>query len=117
MKLLAPILGALLVGSNGWWLYHAIDQGVTDMYREQTMYEAANRVTALSVIATETVRGKTKTEASALLQRLFPGKAPFEKDGALHTTWITLTLSKEGIVSGIALDTTIESFSQKTSVK
>lgn len=104
MKLLTPALGLLLVGSNVWWLYQSIDRGVTERYREQERYETANRLVALSAIAGEAVTGKPKSEAAALLKKLFPEHEPFEKDGSLHTLWVALPLSATGLVTGVALE-------------
>jgi len=104
MKPSILLLCALLIASNGWWIYRTVDQGVTNTYREQERYEVANRVVALSALATEAVAGKPKSEAEATLRRLFPDEEPFEKEGVLHTLWISLPLSKEGRVTGVAID-------------
>ena len=104
MKLLTATLGLLLVGSNAWWMYQSIDRGVTDTYREQERYETANRVVALSTLAGEAVTGKPKAEVVALLKRLFPEHEPFEKDGSLHTLWVSLPLSATGLVTGVGLE-------------
>jgi hypothetical protein len=104
VKLLTATLGLLLVGSNAWWMYQSIDRGVTDTYREQERYETANRVVALSTLAGEAVTGKPKAEVVALLKRLFPEHEPFEKDGSLHTLWVSLPLSATGLVTGVELE-------------
>ena len=104
MKILPSLLGVILVASNAWWIYRAIDQGITNSYAQQETYKVANRAVALSAITTEAVKDKSKLEAVALLKKLFPGQEPFEKDGAVHIYWISLPLSSEGRVLGVELD-------------
>jgi hypothetical protein len=41
---------------------------------------------------------------SLALKRLFPKEQTFEKDGALHTAWLSLPLTPQGRVSGVAVD-------------
>ncbi len=104
MKFTIAIRVALLLASNAFWLYREIDQGVTRSYQNQERFEVASRQVAASVVASEAVRGKPKREAEALLKQLFPGEQIFEKDGALHTAWLTLPLTPQGQVSGVAAD-------------
>lgn len=49
----------------------------------------------VSVLATEAVREQTKDDAAALLKRLFPKEQTFEKDGSLHTTWLSLPITPQ----------------------
>ena len=104
MKILNAVLVVALLASNGFWLYREFDRGVTQTYRNQERYEDANRLLALSVLATEAVREKAKDDAVALLKRLFPREQTFEKDGALHTTWLSLSITPQGRVSGVAIN-------------
>ncbi|MBI4997695.1 MAG: hypothetical protein HZC22_12535 [Rhodocyclales bacterium] len=108
MKTIFVALVALLVGSNIWWLYQTIDQAVTLSYRDQVLYEATNRVSALTTIANETLRGKSKADADAMLRRLFPDETHFEKDGALNTSWLSLNISPDGKVVGVNQDETMQ---------
>ena len=104
MKPITVVLAALLVATNGAWLYRAFDHGVTESYRRQVQYENANRLVAASTLAAESVRGRSKAEVEALLSRLFPTEPPFEKEGALQTIWISLPLNPDGTVRGVAID-------------
>ena len=94
------VLGALLVVTNAWWLYVFVDRAVTQSYRDQVLYEQNNRVLALSALADELVKGMGRDEAMALLQKTQPGETPYEKDGALNTTWVSLLL-EDGNVARI----------------
>jgi len=107
-KIAIAVLAVLLVSSNTWWLYHAVDHGVTLAYRDQVLYEAANTNSALSKVSSHLMKGKTKDEADALLRTLFPAEQPYEKDGALHTTWLALQLNTNGAVAGVQKDATLQ---------
>jgi hypothetical protein len=104
MKLVALILGLLLITTNGWWFYQSIDRGITAMYQGMESYQDANRIVALSTLATEFTRGIPKSEAKAVLQKLFPESEAYEKDGMLNTTWISLSLAPDGRVLGVELE-------------
>jgi hypothetical protein len=116
-KALIAALAVLLIGTNAWWLYHAVDHGVTLAYRDQMLYEMANRASALSEISSHFLKGKTRAEAAALLQGLFPADQPYEKEGALHTTWLSLQLGANGTVVGIEKNATLEHWVQSANTK
>jgi len=97
----AAVLAIALVGTNGWWAFRSIDQGITNTYREQVLYEYEHRVEALQTLADIAVKGKSAAEAHQLLRSLFPKEAPYERDGSLNTAWIALSLSPEGRVLGV----------------
>ncbi len=100
-KWLAAALAVALVGTNGWWLYQAVDQSITMSYREQMRDEAEHQIEALQALADMAVKGKTAAQAQQLLRQLFPEEEPYEKDGALRTAWIALSISPEGRVEGV----------------
>lgn len=104
MKVILVLLVAALLASNGFWLYREFDRGITQTYRNQELYENANRLVATAVVASEAVRDKSKEEAEALLKRLFPREQVFEKEGALHTTWLSLALTPQNRVSAVEVD-------------
>jgi len=104
MKPITAFLAALLLATNGAWLYRAFDHGVTESYRVQERYENANRLIVASTLAAESVRGRPKTEVEALLRKLFPTEQPFEKGGSLQTVWISMPLKPDGSVGGVAID-------------
>lgn len=100
-KILAASLAVLLVASNAWHVYRAVDHGVTDMYHDEVTYELANRVIATAMLADMFVKDQTQAEAVALLKRAFPDDEPFVKEGAVHTTWVSLKLTQGNRVGGI----------------
>ena len=91
-KTATAVLGALLVVTNAWWLYVVIDRAVTQSHQDQVFYEQSNRVLALAALVDEFVKGMGRDEAMALLQKSQPEETPYEKDGALNTTWVSLRL-------------------------
>ena len=104
MKLLIALLVALFVVSNGYWLYREFDRGVTQTYQGQVQYENANRRVAATTLANEAVRGKPKMEIEGLLKQLFPAEQIFEKEGALHTAWLSLALTSDGKIQRIEVE-------------
>lgn len=101
MKRLALSLAVLLLVSNAFWLYRSIDIAVTNAYREQESYELRNTVAALSGLASNLMQGMKKADAIPVLQKLSATEEPYEKDGSLHTTWLTIALSSDGKVIAV----------------
>ncbi len=106
-KIATAILGVLFVATNGSLLYALIDRGVTLSYRDAVIYELGNKLKATSELCNLAVRGKSKTEAIKLLKQMFPGEKPFEKDGAVNTTWLSLKLGPKGMVEEVVFDETV----------
>lgn len=103
-KWISVILGTLLLVTNAWWFYATLDQGVTLSHREQLLYEYSNRVLALSQVTNHFVKGKGKEEVLQVLREALPEEEPFEKEGALNTTWVSFQLTKGGTVSSVEQD-------------
>ena len=78
-KWTSAILLVLLIGSNGWWLYHAVDLAVSEKYRQQKEYEAGRTISALKAITTEVARGSSKERLLETLGRALPEDEPYEK--------------------------------------
>lgn len=108
LKLCIAALAALLIASNAWWFYQAVDHGVTLAYRDQALYEASKTTDALSKLSGHLVKGKSKAEATALLQAVFPEEQPYQKEGALHITWLALSLDSSGAIQGIQREPSVE---------
>ncbi len=93
---IAVILGALLVLTNGFWFYSATDLAVTEKYRQQEGYEAEKRIEALESLCDRLVAGMPKAEAVNLLNELSPKFEAYEKDGQIHTIWLSLQVNEQG---------------------
>ncbi len=86
------------------------------MYQEQIIYELANRVTTTAKLADVCIRGKPESEAMALLKRVFPQENPFVKEGAIHTTWVSLRLSGAKRVEEVEVDELTAEWAQPVKV-
>ena len=98
-KWIAVALGLLLLITNGFWLYAAIDLAVTEKYRQQGEYEAENRIKALEGLCNKLVSGMPKPEAVTLLNSLSPDFEVYEKEGHLNTIWLSLKIDEHGNVA------------------
>lgn len=102
-KAVALVLGALLVATNAWWIYGTVDRAITQSYQLQVLHEQSNRVLALASLSDAFVQGMNKEAATDLLRRTQRSEEPFEKDGALNTSWVSLTIV-DGAVTGVVRD-------------
>ena len=100
-KWTSAILLALLIGSNGWWLYQAIDLAVTEKYRQQEEYEADRTILALKAITSELIRGSTKEQLLETLGRALPEDEPFEKESAVHVSFLSFPITDDESVAGV----------------
>lgn len=100
-KWTSAILLVLLIGSNGWWLYQAIDLAVTEKYRQQEEYEADRTILALKAITSELIRGSTKEQLLETLGRALPEDEPFEKEGAVHVSFLSFSITDDESVAGV----------------
>ena len=79
------LLSTTLVASNAWWLYKAIDTGITRAYATQTCTEnaeaLAQAISALPVAA----RLDTSRDAVVAAARRGTDEVVFDKDGL---TWV-----------------------------
>ncbi len=97
-KWVAIVLGILLLLTNGFWLYSAIDLAVTEKYRQQEEYESKNRIKTLEKLCNKLVSGMPKPEAIKLLNDLSPDFESYEKEGHLNTLWLSFEINEQGNV-------------------
>jgi len=100
-KWTSAILLVLLIVSNGWWLYQAVDLAVTEKYRQQEEYEANRTISALKAVTSEFVRGSSKERLLETLGRALPEDEPFEKEGAIHVTFLSFPISEDDSIAGV----------------
>ena len=99
VKWIAVVLGCLLLFTNGFWFYSAIDSAVTEKYRQQEEYRAESKIKVLESLCNKLVSGITKPGAEKLLNSLSPDFKVFEKEGRLNTVWLSLKLDETGHVT------------------
>jgi hypothetical protein len=100
-KWTSAILLVLLIGTNGWWLYQAIDLVVTEKYRQQEEYEADRTISALKAVTTELIRGSSKQQLLDTLGRALPEEEPFEKEGAINVTFLSFPIAGDDSIAGV----------------
>lgn len=97
-KWIAIALGVLLIATNGFWVYSAIDLAVTEKYRQQEEYEGNNRLHAFEQLCSKLVGGMKKSEAIKLLNEISPDFEAYEKEGKLNTIWLSFKIDEQGNV-------------------
>lgn len=88
-KITTLLLIIALLGTNGWWLYNAIDAGVTNKYRDQIMYERSGMLEQLISVIPELSSDKSRNEIVAILEKSTESES-FEKEGAVWIGWVGL---------------------------
>ena len=99
-KWTTAILLVLLIASNGWWLYQAVDLAVTEKYRQQEEYESSRTISALKAVTTELIRGSSKQQLLETLERALPEDEPFEREGAIHVTFLSFPVADDDSITG-----------------
>ena len=91
-------MGVLLIATNGFWLYSAIDLAANEKYRQQEEYEAKNRIEVLEKLCSKLVGGMKKSEAIKLLNDISPDFEAYKKEGKLNTIWLSFKVDGQGNV-------------------
>lgn len=79
------VLSTALITSNGWWLYNAVDFGITHTHAMQTCSEDSEALRQVLSILPVAVQPGTTRDAILAAARRDKNDAVFEKDG--HT-WV-----------------------------
>ncbi len=89
----------LLVLTNGFWLYSAVDLMATEKYRQLEEHSAVNRIAALESLCNKLVGGMSNDDAKRLLNELSPEFEAYEKEGRLSTIWLSFRLDDQSNVA------------------
>ncbi len=100
-KWISVLLLLVLVLSNGFWLYLALDWASGEKYRQNTAYVRDHQIDALKDLAGHFVNGSSKKALDETLAIVFPDDEPFEKEGAINCLWLSFPVSPDGLVEGI----------------
>ena len=95
------ILGILLVLSNGWWLYQLLDQGVTQSYRDQQVYELEETRKQLMNMMPSIAEDLTKEKVVDIASQ-YSNTDKFEKDGCIWVGWIGLKFNRTGKLESVS---------------
>jgi hypothetical protein len=95
------ILIALLVGTNAWWAYNAVDAGITYSYSQVTL-ENNKEALAQSLAVIEAAAQPDATKQSIVRAARTAGgdSEPFEKDGYVWVGSIGLKFDSAGHLIG-----------------
>ena len=97
-KWIAIVLGVLLLITNGFWFYSAVDLASSEKYRQQEEYEAKHKTEALKNLCSKLVSGMQKNAAIKLLNEISPEFKAYEKEGRINTIWVSLKIDEQGKV-------------------
>lgn len=87
-------LVVLLIVSNAWQFYEAVDQGVTMSYMDGELYRLRNTRDELEKILTHYVRDTSVKDMEALLIRLLPDSEPFVKEDHINSGFLSFKLDR-----------------------
>jgi hypothetical protein len=91
-----------LIGSNLWWVYHAIDAGVSAAYLDDSFRAASTALKQHEAILPLVLEGKrNKTEIVAAAKVAADNSEPFEKEGVTHVGWIGLKFDAKNQLVGV----------------
>ena len=88
----------LLIATNGFWLYQAIDLAVIEKYRQQKEYETKKRTETLEKLCSKLVGGMKKSEAVKPLNEISRDFGVYEKEGKLNTVCLSFKVDSQGNV-------------------
>ncbi|MCG7964768.1 MAG: hypothetical protein N0E54_18850 [Candidatus Thiodiazotropha taylori] len=101
MKWLINVLVLLLIITNGYWLYGALDQGVMLSYRDQQVYELEETRKQLMAVMPKVARNLTKEEVVTMASE-HTDQEVFEKEGCTWVGWIGLKFSEKGSLLSVS---------------
>jgi hypothetical protein len=101
MKWIITVLVLLLIVTNGFWLYGAIDQGVTLSYRDQQVYELEETRKQLMAVMPKLASNLTKEDIVSMASE-HTDQEVFEKEGCTWVGWIGLKFSEKGSLQSVS---------------
>lgn len=101
MKWFAAFLVVLLIASNVFWLYGAVDQGVTKSYRDQKIYELNETRKQLMAVLPDVAQELSKEEVVTMVGK-HTELEPYEKGGCTWVGWLGLKFDQQGVLQAVA---------------
>jgi hypothetical protein len=87
MKTAILILSTLLLLSNGFWVYHVVDTGVTLSYKDQTLFELEQTRNQLAATLQEVAKDEKKEDIIRAAGK-FTDQEIFDKGGCTWVGWL-----------------------------
>jgi len=98
-------LAVALIGSNLWWVYHAIDAGVTAAYQDDSFRAVSTALKQHEAILPLVLEGKrNKAEIVAAAKAAANDPEPFEKEGVTHIGRVGLKFDAKNRLVGLVSD-------------
>ncbi len=99
------VLIVLLVGSNAWWAYRTLDNGITHTYLNDSMEHASRGLNQAMAILPLVAKGANREEIiSAASKASNLDSPPFEKDGYVFVGELGLKFDGAGKFVGVKSD-------------
>lgn len=96
------VLILLLVGTNAWWAYRTLDNGITRTYLNDSMEHTSRGFNQTVAILPLVARGANQDEiVSAARQASKLDSPPFEKDGYVFVGELGLKFDSAGKFVGV----------------
>lgn len=89
MKIAIIVLLILLVGTNAFWVYQALDSGVTASYRDDTINRFQKTQDQLMATIPKLAGSQEKAEIVDTFEA-FTDQETFEKEGCTWVGWVGL---------------------------
>jgi hypothetical protein len=101
MKWVITVLVLLLILTNGYWFYGAIDQGVTLSYRDQQLYQLEETRKQLMAVMPKVARNLTKEEVVSMASE-HTDQEVYEKEGCTWVGWMGLKFNEKGSLQSVS---------------
>ena len=108
MKKISLMLVILLVVTNGYWIYSAIDRAISKTYADASFNSLQGAHNSLISLSTPLLLGRTSAEIRSLAKGKFSEDEIFEKpkggdagEDLLVVGWLTFYLDSQGRVTRI----------------
>ena len=101
MKWIISVLLILLLTTNAFWLYSAIDNGVTASYRDQQIHELNETRKQLMAVLPELSAGLNKDEIVSISKK-HTNLEPYEKDGCSWVGWLVFKFDENNKLQSVS---------------
>ena len=91
----------MLILSNGYWVFQVVDQGVTQSYRDQQVYELEETRKQLMHMVPELAANLPKKKIVEIAS-LHSSEELFEKDGCVWVGWIGMKFDENGKLKSVS---------------
>ena len=99
-KITIGVLVILLLLTNAWWFYGAIDSGVTRKYIDQELNGLRHSKKQAVGMLKETLLGRKKEEVKSIAE-MYSDRESYEKEGCLWVGWYGFKFSQNDELQGI----------------